>query len=276
MKGERFELITLRSGTRAIRELHSGEIMHPSVGPWAEARQLYVEQTGLAERLQRDLDEPVRLYDVGLGGAANACAALTTLRELGPAARRGLEIDSFEIDTEPLALALAEPEGFPFLVPWSDALRALLAEGRYEADGIRWRLHQGDVLVSLPSAALGPELIFHDPFSPEVNTSLWTPEAFAQLRERSRTDEVGTTLVTYSASTRTRVSMLLGGFYVGIGAPTGHKRETTAASTRRSLLQQPLDARWLSRWERSSSREPWGAELTAASEAAIRMHPQFA
>ena len=32
-----FEVVTLRNGARALREKSSGEIMHPAVGPWAEA-----------------------------------------------------------------------------------------------------------------------------------------------------------------------------------------------------------------------------------------------
>ena len=47
-----FELVTLRNGTRAVRHLGHGEVMHPSVGPWQEACALYVEQSRLAEKLQ--------------------------------------------------------------------------------------------------------------------------------------------------------------------------------------------------------------------------------
>ena len=82
-------------------------------------------------------------------------------------------------------------------------------------------------------------------------------------------------LVTYSASTRTRVSLLLAGYFVGAGPSTGNKGETTAAATRRGLLAEPLGARWLERWERSSARAPHGEELTAELDRALRAHPQF-
>ncbi|MGA9522103.1 MAG: MnmC family methyltransferase [Myxococcaceae bacterium] len=269
--GERFELVTLRNGFRAIRERASGEIMHPSVGPWAEARQLYVEQTRLAERLQTPpFDEPLRVYDVGLGGAANASAALACWASLPSGTRRPLELVSFEIDLEPLKLAVTDPEGFPFLAPWSEAVHALLDSGSWSAEGVRWTLLHGEFLAQLTEAPAGPEIIFFDPFSPETNTPLWSEEAFAALRSKCRDDARGSLLVTYSASTRTRVAMLLGGFDVGVGDAIGTKKETTAAATSRTLLSRPLGEAWALRWRRSSSRTPWGTEaLTAEMEARV-------
>lgn len=273
---EGFELLTLRNGARAIRDRSSGEIMHPAVGPWNEARTLYVEQVRLADRLRLESTEPVRIYDVGLGGAANAVAALDCFRALGSEAKRGIELVSFERDLRPLELALSDPEGFPFLTPWEQAVRAVLDRGVWEVPGIRWVLLQGDVLQRLPDAPRDPEIVFHDPFSPETNTELWTVETFRALRERARGDERGTLLVTYSASTRTRVSLLLGGFFVGVGLPIGSKKETTAAATRRELLDAPLDQRWIERWRRSNARAPWGSEvLSETLEQRLLEHPQF-
>ena len=80
------------------------------------------------------------------------------------------------------------------------------------------------------------DLIFFDPFSPASNPALWTPAAFAGLRAQARSDGDGCTLFTYSAATPTRVSLLLGGFYVGTGVATGMKKETTVAATQRELL----------------------------------------
>ena len=75
-----FELVTLRNGSRAVRHLGHGEVMHPAVGPWQEALRLYVEQPRLAERL-RTPGERLVIHDVGLGAATNAVAALTCARE---------------------------------------------------------------------------------------------------------------------------------------------------------------------------------------------------
>ena len=268
-----FELVTLRNGFRAVRHKGNGEVMHPSVGPWAEANTLYIEQARFDELLRTPSAEPIRILDVGLGAAANAVAALTRWRALR--CLRALELHSFEVDLMPLRLAVEDPLGFPFLIPFEAELRRLLADGSVEQDGLRWKLSLGDALENFEQPGESATLIFHDPFSPESNPTLWTPDAFAKLRARSTTQGEGTRLFTYSASTRTRVSMLLGGFFVGFGDKIGTKQETTVASTRLDLLARPLPKEWLGRWERSSARAPFGVELTPVLERAVREHPQF-
>lgn len=271
-----FELVTLRSGNRAVKHLTSGEVMHPAVGPWEEAQRLYVEQLGLVDRLGQDLSgRPLRVLDVGLGAATNAVAALTAATRSDARKRRGLEIVSQERDLAPLRLALADPEGFPFLVPWAHAARALMEHGAWEGEGITWRLLLGDVRETLADTGDDLELVFFDPFSPRANPELWTPAILSAVRERCREEGEGALLATYSAATPTRVTLLLAGFSVGAGVSTGSKQETTVAATRRDALAQPLGERWLARWERSSARGPHGAPLTTLDEAAIRSHPQF-
>jgi tRNA U34 5-methylaminomethyl-2-thiouridine-forming methyltransferase MnmC len=267
-----FELVTLRNGHRAVRHLGHGEVMHPSVGPWAEANRLYVEQTRLFERLHKKGAGKLTILDVGLGAAANAVAALSCAAAIPGSERRELEVVSLEVDLAPLRLALADPEGFPFLVPFAEAGRALSSSGRWEQGGLTWKLVEGDASEQLAALDVKAELVFFDPFSPEHNPSLWTPETLARVRERCSDDAL---LATYSAATPTRVSLLLAGFFVGAGWSIGTKAETTVASTSGASLEKPLDATWLGRWTRSTARAPHGHELTEALEAAVRAHPQL-
>lgn len=267
-----FELCTLRSGARAVRHVGYGEVMHPAGGPWEEANRLYIEQSQLAARL-RAARRPVCVFDIGLGAATNAVAALACARQAGGA----LELHSFELDLAPLRLALRDPGGFPFLAEYREAAQALLACGRWEHEGVRWLLHHGDVRDCLATAPRDAELIFYDPFSPQHNPALWTAAAFAAVRACCRSDGDGALLFTYSAATPMRAALLLGGFYVGAGVATGTKRETTVGATHLKSLAAPLGARWLARWERSTARAPLGeTELTPARELQIRTHPQFA
>lgn len=270
-----FELVTLKNGTRAVRNVVHGEVMHPSIGPWQEARALYVAQSRLAQRL-REPGPPLHVWDVGLGAGTNAVAALTCARELGASQRRELRVVSFEIDLAPLRLALADHEGFPFLQPFANAAAELASAERWSDGQSHWELHLGDASALWQRAWTPADLVFYDPFSPSSNPALWTPSAFAALRAHTRDDGEGCTLFTYSAATPTRVSLLLGGFFVGTGIATGTKKETTAAATRCELLEQPLDARWLARWERSSSQAPHGEVLDQRILRAVRGHAQFA
>jgi tRNA U34 5-methylaminomethyl-2-thiouridine-forming methyltransferase MnmC len=269
-----FELITLRNGARAVRHLGHGEVMHPSVGPWQEALRLYVEQPRLAERL-RQPGPPLVIHDVGLGAATNAVAALTCARGLGAEQKRTLEVVSFEVDLAPLRLALADAQGFPFLQPFREAAETLMRDGVWEGEGVRWRLLLGDAVPFLDGALPVADLVYFDPFSPASNPDMWTEAVLARVRRHCREDGEGTRLLTYSAATPTRVTLLLAGFYVGAGVSTGTKGETTVASTRRESLELPLGARWLERWKRSSSRAPHGAQLTPEVEARVLAHPQW-
>lgn len=269
-----FELVTLRNGARAVRHVGHGEVMHPSIGPWQEAVALYAEQSRLAEKLQQ-AGPPLCVWDVGLGAGTNAVAALTVAAGLGLAQRRRLRIVSFEVDLSPLRLAISDADGFPFLRAFVGAAETLASARRFQGELFDWELHLGDACALWDQATCPPDLIYFDPFSPVANPQLWTSDSFARLREHAGRAASGCSLFTYSAATPTRVSLLLGGFYVGAGHPTGAKTETTVAATHRRLLEKPLDRRWLERWERSSSKAPHGSPLTAQIEQAVRRHAQF-
>jgi tRNA U34 5-methylaminomethyl-2-thiouridine-forming methyltransferase MnmC len=267
-----FELVTLKSGARTVRHLGHGEVMHP-VGPWEEANRLYVDQLELERRLSERGEEPVRILDVGLGAGTNAVAALTRALAMGDARVRDLEVVSLEVDTTPLELALGDAQGFAFLAPWRAAAEALLHEGRWDAPSLSWRLLRGDGAALVEELDGRFDLVFFDPFSPQANPSLWTIRVLRSIRSRMRRE--GGVLATYSAATPTRVSLLLAGFFVGAGIPTGTKQETTVAASHLELLKEPLGERWLERWERSSAKAPHGLELTPELEAELRAHEQW-
>ena len=261
------EVITTRGGARAIRDLAAGEIMHPGVGPRAEAEALYVRQSRLSERLA-EAGPPLVLYDVGLGAGSNALAA-RRVAESAPHARR-LEVVSFERDLGALRLALSHPADFDLEGEAGIAARTLLAHGHVETPRSAWRLVPGELPASLDAAGARADLVFWDPFSPAANPALWSVAAFWRLFAHCAP---GCALFTYSASTRTRAALLLAGFAVGTGDAIGDKRETTAAALRLEDLARPLDARWLARWSRSSAALP--ADAPADAEDRIRALPQL-
>ena len=88
-------------------------------------------------------------------------------------------------------------------------------------------------------------------------------------------------LTTYSRSTMIRATLLLAGFFVGVGHATGLKEETTIAANTLDLIAEPLKARWLDRALRSDSAEPLHEPvysrkpLSPAAAEPMRRHPQF-
>jgi hypothetical protein len=126
-----------------------------------------------------------------------------------------------------------------------------------------------------------PHAILFDPFSPKKNPAMWTVPLFAGLF-RQLDPQRPCALANYTRSTMARVTMLLGGFFVGVGHPSGLKEETTVAANRIDLLDEPLDRDWLARAKCSHSAEPLSggfyrqAPLSAETWEKLRQHPQFA
>lgn len=257
MAQPKFEIVTTTTGVISIRNNEVNEIMHNPVGPWIEANSLYIEQSDFARRLETQ-DELV-LWDVGLGAAANALAALACFDSLKSKGR--LRIVSFERDLELLRFALEHSSEFAHFKGYENALAEILAERKHERQGLTWSLRQGDFVQSIEAEETRPHLIFYDPYSPKVNNDMWTTGLFKKIRARARmASEEGTTLYTYSQATRIRAALICAGFYVGYGIPTGLKKDTTEASTDRMQLAHPLTSAWHQTYLRSDSRYPFDCE----------------
>jgi queuine tRNA-ribosyltransferase len=273
-----YEVQRAWEGFASIRQISSGEIMHSRTDPIDEARKLYVEQSHLAERLREKSQEPLIIWDVGLGAAANAIAALECYE--GTRAKRALQIVSFENDLDPLRLALANIEAFPYLR--ADAVEAILSKGEWQAtdQDVRWKLHLGDFRVTLDRAP-APDLIFYDMFSTKTSAEVWTAGIFRQVFDRCRRREAE--LFTYTCSTANRAALLAAGFFVARGRNAGEKVETTIAMTPDALpavsarKRDLLSSDWLAKWERSAAKFPTDIlpNERTTFEKIIRDHEQF-
>ncbi|HKB91295.1 MAG TPA: tRNA guanosine(34) transglycosylase Tgt [Opitutaceae bacterium] len=281
-----YEIHTSTQGFSSIRQISSGEVMHSVNRPSDEANKLYIEQSCLASRLlksESQTDELV-IWDVGLGAASNAMAALQCFEscyaEKGQVALRPLRLVSFECDLDPLTLATRDAGRFPHLR--HGAPFQILETGKWaHASGLfQWELLKGDFLSFIEAAKI-PDLIYYDPFSFKTDSLLWTPEVFSRIFKHCL--PTSAELYTYSASTAVRVALLSAGFFVGEGAGTGPKADTTVAFTRASgadghpLSPRLLGEEWLARWKRSTSKSPatLSAEERIRFEHGIESHPQF-
>ncbi len=260
-----FEIVKTTTGAVSIRNKAVNEIMHNPVGPWIEANSLYIDQSELRQKLSKPNREELILFDVGLGAAANALAAIACAQVVdhgNPGGSRPLKIISFERELELLKFALQNAEQFAHFQGHEQALRQILNEGQWSEGKISWELRQGDFLEKIQTESERPHLVFFDPYSPSVNNDMWTTACFEQVREKSRdANQGGTLLYTYSQATRIRAALLKAGFFVGYGASTGLKKETTVASTVLAELRLPLGVEWFERWKRSDVRYPYDCPL---------------
>ena len=281
-----YEVHVAPQGFASIRQISSGEIMHSRTPPLEEAHLLYVEQSGLAGRLRPaaggDTGALV-IWDVGLGAAANAMAAIRCYEAQAAAGGplRAMHLVSFENDLDSLRLALTYNRDFVYLRHGGPA--GVLENGQWQSRefaGLSWELITGDFLECLggaPCALPAPEFIFYDPFSGNSDSRLWTLDVFLRLRDACRGRS--TELFTYSASTAVRATLLAAGFYVAKGRGIADRAETTVALAARApdARHELLGLDWLAKWTRSEAKIPaWvQANEQPAFEAAILGHPQF-
>ncbi|HWB60317.1 MAG TPA: tRNA guanosine(34) transglycosylase Tgt [Chthoniobacteraceae bacterium] len=283
-----YRIHTAREGFANILHVPSGEIMHSRMDPMDEARCLYIEQSCLAERVRPSRTEaPLVIWDVGLGAAANAMAAIHCYEAQalgGPV--RPMRIVSFENDLDSLRLAFANNDRFPYLR--HGAPSGIVKRGHWQSrtlPGLSWELVPGDFFEMLARAPIAPEVIFYDMFSSKTHADQWTLDLFRRLYAACAAEGAGqgTELFTYTVSTAARSAMLAAGFHVARGRSAGEKEETTIAFTAAALngefapRHELLGAEWLAKWNRSRARIPaWvREEERTAFEQAILGHPQF-
>ena len=299
-----YQLVKLASGAQTLFSSAYGEKMHPGLGPQAEAELLYVRQLKIHDRLKNHPGEFV-IWDVGLGAAANAIAALRATREISGQ----LRIISFDNTNEPLEFTLKNAATLGYLTGYENQAAGLLRDRHVEFENgnlkVNWELHladfpallssssrrgsapsPGDVrlsqltLAATKSGLPAPHAIFYDAFSPAKNPAMWTLPLFENLF-RTLDPARPCALTSYSRSTLIRATLLLAGFFVGTGHATGLKEETTIAANRLDLIVEPLNARWLERARRSHSAEPlrepvyFRAPLSPPTLEKLRRHSQF-
>jgi queuine tRNA-ribosyltransferase len=144
---------------------------------------------------------------------------------------------------------------FPHLFKWQELAKELLVDKRVRRQGLTWELRSGDLGETLFKQDLPlADIIFHDPYSTSKNPNLWSYRIFRRLKELAKLQSI---LITYSQATPVRAALLASGFFVGSGAGTGMKRESTLASPYRTLIANPLhENNWMQKWERSGKQFP--------------------
>lgn len=278
-----YELVRVAGGVWSVRARAEGETFHPGIGPAAEAEAVYLGPLRLVERMRGHAGEFV-VWDVGLGAAANVLALLRASREL----TTPLRIVSFDRTLGALDFARHHGTELGYLAGYESAVAELLAARQVRFLNGRQPVDWSVVVADFPTWLAGPaatdvprpHAILYDAFSPARNPDMWTLPLFRRLRA-ALDPARPCALATYSRATLVRATLLVAGFYVGVGEATGEKEETTLAANDPALIPRPLDRRWLVRARRSTSAEPLAgpkyvqARLSAATLERLERHPQF-
>lgn len=281
MVEDSYKVVRLANGTHSIYSEAEDETFHPVIGPVAEAQALYVNQLKLRQRMAEHKGEFI-VWDVGLGAGANVLTVFNATRDI-PVSLRVL---SFDRTAQPMAFALSHASELGYVSAYQEQAQALLQNQRvcFEngRQSVEWEFHLGDFpqLITSPEVYPAPHAILFDAFSPAKNPAMWTAPLFTNIFRRLEPAHP-CAMPTYSRSTMLRVTLLLSGFYVGVGHATGEKEETTIAANDLKLLDEPLPRQWLQRVAKSRSAEPlWEphyrqAPISPASFEKLQNHPQF-
>lgn len=251
-----YEVILQTHGFYSLRDIHSGETIHSVIEPVRESNDLYVNQSQFQLLVNQDLNSPLIIWDVGLGAASNALAAIRKIEALQETfhSKRVVSIYSFENNFNSLKLAFQNPTLFPYIE--HPSVTSFMDNGLWENHSklIQWKLIEGDITTQFTTAP-PPHLIYYDMYTYKNNPTLWSVWFFKQLFDYCQGNT--TRFITYTVSTRSRSALLAAGFYVGYGVGTGPKSETTLAQNTidlKDLNFKLLGKEWLAKWERSSAK----------------------
>lgn len=224
-------------GSHTLVEVASGDTFHSGCGAATECRHVYVENSGVGERLR--LGRNTSVLEIGFG---TGMAFVLTATE---AIRSGARLDYVAVERRPLDAPLLERILAPADDPrpeYAEVRRRLLErlEGLPLHTGshhvlevgaaCRLRLLVCDALDWHPQSERRFAGIFFDPFSPASNPELWESSMLSRMHAALEDDG---RLVSYCVSSLVRRRLQSIGFHVSrLPGPPGGKREVLVAEKR--------------------------------------------
>ncbi len=192
------------------------ENYHSTSGAKTESVEKFIQPTNLFTKLE---GQKIRLLDVGFGLGCNALTAFFSAPE-----QSQLDIVTLEFDRAVVEQAI---NAFP---EWATAYTNLLAKGYYQQGNRSIKIIWGDARKNLKQLRLENQqfdIIFHDAFSTQKNTELWTQSFF---RSEAILLKTGGQIVTYSNANPVRSALYRCGLTISETPAVGRKKGGTLAT----------------------------------------------
>ena len=202
---------------------------HNPNGAVAESKIVFFETPGLPEALQER--DHIAIYEVGFGTGLNLILLKSYLDDLqNPPTVDFYTVEAYPVDPE-TAAKFNFGEELNQQNP-GELLKSIFSEAEPGTNSIQISEYLTLNLVigpfdDSPKPDQPIDYFFHDPFSPEVNAELWTPEVFQRLRSYA---EKSALLATYCAASSARAAMAVAGWKISRAPGALGKREMTLAS----------------------------------------------
>lgn len=241
MRQAELQLRTTTDGSTTLYDARRQLYFRSRHGAATESRGVFVGATGVVTRHAR----PVRILELGFGGATNFCETVAALMASG----RHLVSPAQTLDYLAVDAAPAPPQWLHH--PCAEAVQtARAAASGVQAEwshrctveaaalGVRLTLIRAP-FTQLPSHPLAAHAIYFDPFAPRVDPESWSVEIFRSVRRHMHADGV---LSTYSAASWIRRNMQAAGLIVARAPAPKPKREMTIAACQEHVLRTQLPA----------------------------------
>jgi tRNA U34 5-methylaminomethyl-2-thiouridine-forming methyltransferase MnmC len=230
MKRPIVQFCPTKDGTDTLYSLKYGQTYHSAFGARTEAEHVFLQGTLVARRLQQG--EATRVLEVGFGTGLNFfVTGQLSYQNSAPLDYVALENQLLSSDIlENLNHHALSPTVQPQFLAWLAGVGSPVSP-----DSLVWTPTgppQLTLTLIIDDAAQTDiprrkyHAIYHDPFSPEVNPELWTPDFFNRLYSLLAP---GGRLATYSVKGEVRRSLRAVGFEVSKRPGPPGKREVLVA-----------------------------------------------
>jgi tRNA U34 5-methylaminomethyl-2-thiouridine-forming methyltransferase MnmC len=227
---------TTKDGSTTLFSETFSQHYHNPNGAVAESRHVFFDIPKVPDVLKSANE--FRVFEMGFGTGLNLILMKDYLEKSGSDCRVVFRsVEAYPIDVE-TAGELYFGEELGGHNP-SEILKEIFGNlkpglNRFEiTDNLTLELFYGSFsLMPLPIESV--DIFFHDPFSPEVNSELWTVDVFKRLVSFAKPEAV---LSTYCAATSARAAMAAGGWKVAKTRGALGKREMTIASPDENRLK---------------------------------------
>ena len=225
----RYRVLVTDDGSRTLIAPSTGVTFHSGCGAASETRVVYLENSGVADRLAAG--RPTRVLELGVGLGWNLLlTADAAAAHAAPLTYVGYEQSPLSVDTL-RSIHIHDHLNTPALADdFHHHWPALTTNGQthYTSGGIDIQLCNDDFTRTPATSAEPFDAIYFDPFDPATNPECWTPSVFTHLR---RVAHANTRLVTYAISRVVKDALRSSGWTITkTPGPAGGKREVLAAS----------------------------------------------
>ena len=221
-----------KDGSSTLYSPQFGQYYHNPNGAVSESRHVFFDIPGLSQKLNPETESLV-IFEVGFG------TGLNFLLLFDEYLKKGLDfpvhfysVEAFPVDANTTSEFnyqefLLHPELAGSLTSVFERMEPGMNHFiPMEGKEVHLHIFYG-LFEELPGVDHPADFFFHDPFSPEVNETLWTVETFRKLKELSHSEAI---LATYCAASKARAAMASAGWFVARAPGALGKREMTVAS----------------------------------------------